>query len=355
MIFDTIVPKPHDRRLAYEIEELGTQHCLTVGTGTYFGETTLTIFPHTGRIPNVLFGRFSSLAEKMTFLTAANHDYKSVSTAPFDFDKFVRNVFGDVETIPNTCPNHYQVVVGHDVWIGYDATILGGVHIANGAVVGTKAVVTRDVPPYAIVAGNPARVVKYRFDAATIKKFLAVKWWNWSLEKIKANLPLMSDVEKFLSRHWSPELEQIPEDEIGRHVDELVASGMKVYNFVADFQSPKPLLFRVVAGFCRSRFEDAVLVVWLDENSSDADLNLLATLVKRFGVDAGKNIFVVDGEKISPHALRHATHFITNREMSSIEALDWLWDTNVKIVSALDDNIFDGEPPVDWKNIFGGL
>ena len=352
MIFDTIVPKPHDRRLAYEIEGLGTQHCLTVGTGTYvIGAEAF----FDDKFPHLLLGRFSSLADKITFLAGSNHPLRNVSTFPFDTEPAIEILFGEGKPIPNKRTNHLQVIIGHDVWIGYDATILGGVHIANGAVVGTKSVVARDVPPYAIVAGNPARVVKYRFDEATIKKFLAVKWWNWSLDKIKANLPLMSDVEEFLSRHWSPELEQIPEDEIGRHVDELVAHGMKVYNFVADFQSPKPLVFRVVAGFCQSRFEDAVLVVWLDDNSSDADFDLLATLVKRFGSDAGKNILVVDGEKISPHALRHATHFITNREMSSLEALDWLWDTDVKIVSALDENIFDGEPPVDWKNLFGGL
>lgn len=97
--------------------------------------------------------------------------------------------------------------------------------IGNGAVVGANAMVAKDIPPYAIAVGNPARVVKYRFDEETIRKFLAVKWWNWSLEKIADNFPLMNDPEKFLAAHYSPELEEFPEDDFSRQLKTLTGGG----------------------------------------------------------------------------------------------------------------------------------
>ncbi len=150
---------------------------------------------------HVLTGRFCSLSHKLTFHVARNHNYKAFTTYP----KFGR--------ANKSSKNPRQIIIGHDVWIGHGATILGGVKIGNGAVIGAGAVVAKDIPPYAIAVGNPARVIKYRFDEETIKKFLAVKWWNWDLKKIEENLPLAQDVEKFLEAHYSPELENFPEDE----------------------------------------------------------------------------------------------------------------------------------------------
>ena len=137
---------------------------------------------------HALIGRFCSLSWQLTVIIARNHNYKAVSTHP----KFAKNA---LYKNLNPC----QIIIGHDVWIGHGATILGGVKIGNGAVIGANAVVAKNIPPYAIAVGNPARVIKYRFDEETIRKFLAVKWWNWDLKKIADNLPLMTDVEKFLS------------------------------------------------------------------------------------------------------------------------------------------------------------
>lgn len=83
------------------------------------------------------------------------------------------------------------MIIGNDVWIGYRATILSGVKIGDGAVVGAMAVVTKDVEPYCIVAGNPARTIGKRFDDDTIRKLLEIKWWDWPIEKINANLEVI--------------------------------------------------------------------------------------------------------------------------------------------------------------------
>lgn len=280
--------------------------------------------------PNILIGRFCSLADKIYFSIGGNHPYKNVSSFPFDSASVVTNLFGDNKAA-TTCirPNHFQIIIGHDVWIARGAMIMSGIKV-----------------------GNPARVIKYRFDAATIKKFLAVKWWNWSLEKIADNLPLMTDVEKFLSTHYTPALENFFADDVGKQIANLRAQGRKVYNFIADFGVVHPLWLRVVLGFCRSNFADSVLVIWLGKDSTERDFELLSEAVQIFSDGAAKNIIVAETQgdlNFSPYALRQGTHFITTREMSTLEALDYLWGTDVKIVSALDDGIFDNEPPVEWQ------
>ena len=85
-------------------------------------------------------------------------------------------------------PSKGDTIIGNDVWIGHDATIMPGVQIADGAIIATKAVVTKDVEPYTIVGGNPAKPIRKRFSEATILKLLQLKWWDWDLEKITKNL-----------------------------------------------------------------------------------------------------------------------------------------------------------------------
>jgi virginiamycin A acetyltransferase len=82
-----------------------------------------------------------------------------------------------------------DIVLGHDVWIGYEAMILPGVNVGTGAIVGARAVVAKDVPPYSVVVGNPARVAKRRFDEATVEKLLALAWWDWPIDRITRAIP----------------------------------------------------------------------------------------------------------------------------------------------------------------------
>ena len=365
MIFREPNPTPFDRKFTCQVENQSIENILTLGAGSYISDTAAEFDRQAefgGYHPShILIGRYCSLAGGMRLLMSFNHTYKgATSTFPFEEQPRVQKLiskaagnFAPVEYPPTfrARENRYQLIIGHDVWIGYGTFFVGAVNVGNGAIIGANSVIAKDVPPYSIVVGNPARVIKYRFDEATIKKLLAVKWWNWSFEKILANCKYMKDAEKFLDVHYSPELENIPRDELGQLVENFRAQGFDVYNFVADFRASQPLWLRVIAGFCQSNFENAKLIIWLDENSTEADFNTLNEAVNLFGNDAGKNILVVDG-RISPHALISATHFITTREMSTLECLDWLWNTDVKIVSALDEGFFDGEPPVDWKTLY---
>jgi len=94
-----------------------------------------------------------------------------------------------------------KVVVGHDVWLGHNVTIMGGVTIGNGAVIGSGAIVTKDVPPYAIAVGNPAKVIRYRFDDVTIARLQDIAWWNWDHEKVKNALDDFKNIEQFIKKY----------------------------------------------------------------------------------------------------------------------------------------------------------
>lgn len=135
----------------------------------------------------LIIGKFCAIAEGARFvMNGANHALSGFSTYPF-------NIFGhgweegfDVGTLEREMRG--DTVIANDVWIGMDAVIMPGVSIGSGAIVAAKAVVTHDVPPYAVVAGNAATVVKMRFDARTVKRLLEIAWWDWPVDKITRNL-----------------------------------------------------------------------------------------------------------------------------------------------------------------------
>lgn len=136
----------------------------------------------------LVIGKFCSIACGAKFIfTSANHTMKSLSTYPFPI--FFEEWGLDVANITDAWDNKGDIVIGNDVWIGYEAVILSGVTIGDGAIIGTRAVVTKDVPPYTIVGGVPARHIRRRFDEETVTRLMELKWWEWSVEKIKENLP----------------------------------------------------------------------------------------------------------------------------------------------------------------------
>lgn len=135
----------------------------------------------------LVIGKFCSIACGAKFIfTSANHTLKSLSTYPFPI--FFEEWGLDSANITEAWDKKGDIVIGNDVWIGYEAVILSGVTVGDGAIIGTRAVVTKDVPPYTIVGGIPARCIRRRFDEETVTKLRELKWWEWSDEKIKENL-----------------------------------------------------------------------------------------------------------------------------------------------------------------------
>ena len=136
-------------------------------------------------------GKFCAIAAETRFIMTGDHKMDAVSTYPFPiFNQGWESAYNIMDL-----PVKGDIVVGNDVWFGYDTLIKNGVTIGHGAIIAARAVVVKDVPPYSIVAGNPAKVVKKRFDEATIARLLELAWWNWDIEKINRHLSLISRLD----------------------------------------------------------------------------------------------------------------------------------------------------------------
>lgn len=137
-------------------------------------------------LENVDIGNYCSIGRDFNTISG-NHDMNYFSTFPF-WARNIRTPFTgydpvniDIERPPK------KTIIGNDVWIGSYVKIINGITVGDGAVIGTGSIVTKDVPPYAIVAGCPAKIIRYRFDEETVQKLLATKWWNYSREELLEN------------------------------------------------------------------------------------------------------------------------------------------------------------------------
>ena len=168
---------------------------IEIGDWTYYNDRTMpddyaaTIAPYLyeGARERLTIGAFCQIAQGVQFVTStANHPMRGVSTYPFG-----------VLDLPNMASYMSQLdpakdtVVGNDCWIGREAVLMPGAKLGDGVIVGTRAVVTGTVPDYAVVAGNPAKVIRMRYDNQTIKRLQDIAWWTWSTEKIEASIPVI--------------------------------------------------------------------------------------------------------------------------------------------------------------------
>ncbi len=182
--------KKRKRKLFFTKEYLGGRY--QIGEHTY-GKPEII---HWGEEANLKIGKFCSISRHVVVFLGSEHRTDWVSTYPLP------ELWDSAKTIPGHPATKGDVIIGNDVWIGYNVTIVSGVKIGDGAVIGTGAVVAKDIPPYGVAVGNPARVVRYRFDEKTIEKLLKIKWWDWPDEKVAehAHLICSSLVDEFIKR-----------------------------------------------------------------------------------------------------------------------------------------------------------
>ncbi len=164
-----------------------------IGRGTYGSPRVLSWRDGTG----LEIGSFCSISDSVTIMLGGEHRTDWVTTYPFS------RLFPEAGEFRGHPHTKGDVVIGNDVWIGYGALILSGVRIGNGAVVAARSVVRSNVEPYSIVAGNPSRHIKFRFDEASVNALEEIAWWDWSPAKIKEAWPLLlaDDVKAFIDAY----------------------------------------------------------------------------------------------------------------------------------------------------------
>lgn len=200
-------PSPRDPRPMAGFSQVGFLKPLiknpnvVVGEYTYYDDPdgpehfeekcVLYHFPFVG--DRLVIGKFCALACGVKFvMNGANHKLSGFSTYPF---YIFGNGWESATPRPGDLPYKGDTAIGNDVWLGYDALVLPGVTVGDGAVVAARAVVAGDVPPYAVVGGNPAKVLKQRFPDEVAAELLAIRWWDWPADKIARNLPAIAGAD----------------------------------------------------------------------------------------------------------------------------------------------------------------
>lgn len=191
-------PRTGDRQTVY-LDAVVKDPSITVGRYTMYNdfvrdpaefEKNNVLYHYPVNRDHLRIGSFCSIACGAKFIfTSANHTMSSLSTYPFPL--FYEEWGTPVSEVTAAWDNKGDIVIGNDVWIGYEAVILSGVHIGDGAIIGTRAVVTKDVEPYTIVGGVPAKPIRRRYDRETVMKLEALRWWELPAEEIKRLLPVL--------------------------------------------------------------------------------------------------------------------------------------------------------------------
>lgn len=187
-----IYPRTGDTQTVY-LKSVVTRPTIEVGDFTIYNdfvndprdfENNNVLYHYPINNDRLIIGKFCSIACGVKFIfNCANHTLKSLST--YTFPLFFEEWDLSKSEVATAWDNKGDIVIGNDVWIGYDAVIMAGVTIGDGAIIGTRAVVTKDVEPYSIVGGVPAKEIRKRFSPEVIKKLMEIQWWNWPIEKIR--------------------------------------------------------------------------------------------------------------------------------------------------------------------------
>lgn len=309
---------------------------LTIGKDSYIEEVFVDTVLDDNLAYNVQIGRYSSIAHDVIFIVDMNHDYRKVcqgriSGIPYSQSEYTRR--------------KGQIVIMNDCWVGEQVVILSGVTIGNGAVVAAGAVVTEDVPSYAIVAGNPARVVGWRFEQEQIAALNEIRWWNWQEEKIQElGEELYGTIDAFIERHIEAARQErngIPKLNI-----QSIAKGNsgeeKVLLYIPDFEQAYPTWQKVIESFIQN-FSDTnyeLLLYVREDDLLEDKLQALDAIFERF---AEANCYInlyVDALEDERSLFRKADAYITNRSKDNVMHMDMAEYFGIPIISGVDIPMF---------------
>lgn len=310
----------------------------TVGRRSYFEGTNFLFLPPA----HLLAGNYTSVADGTTFLVNMNHDSDSVANYPLfrvgeDFNNPIRQ---DDFVKPRRC----QLVLGNDVWIGANTTIMGGVHIGNGAIVAAGSVVTQSVPPYAVVGGNPAKIIKYRFAPEICAKLDGIKWWNWAEDKISAAAALMRRPDEFVAKFYEPlSVENTP---LRQNLRNIKQQG-SLFGVLADKFLPQPGMKpdweNVLQKFMR--YDEvkpgSVLAIMIAPDTTDEVREFIVMRLKEY--DTSRPWYVIElADFFKLDVLAELDYFAVGRDFDNVMWIDYAGQTGTKILFAPDQDPFYG-------------
>ncbi len=284
--------------------------------------------PAAGR-HHIAIGKGCSLAEEITFIIDINHDYQSVAQGELSCLKTVNR--------PWRSRRKGSIILQNDVWVGHGATIMSGVTLHNGCVVAAGAVVTKDVPPYAIAGGNPARVIRYRFDEGAISDLQKIAWWDWPPEVQQArredfNLPVREFISKCLSCADTNSSSAPPP-----HTEKERA----IVLLVADAEESFPLYPKVLRQYFEKDRPDSELLIYLPkEHSSKKNVQAIEEILREY---SHRDCYVTlqTGDDVDEHMLfQLADYYVTTRGQKTVWRTCLADQYGVKILYGTDEPIF---------------
>lgn len=274
-------------------------------------------------------GKYNSLAEEITLLIDLNHDYLCVAQGELDF-------YSSRSNRPQNLRRKCSVLIQNDVWIGHGVTIMGGVTIHNGAVVAANSVVTKDVPPYAIVGGNPAKIIRYRYSPEEIQAMLTIAWWDWEFSRLRKNAYDFSlKVPDFIQKHLP-----CAKTEINAIPDLSIEKERKIILLIPDFAEPFPLWQRILDEyFSMPRLEYELLIYIPEGTKEKACSNLMKYLEKYNDCDA--YVTIQQGDISDERTLfKYVDYYITTRTEKNIRRTGYADLFQVTLLSGVDTPIF---------------
>lgn len=295
-------------------------------------------YPLIGKIiHNLQIGKYCSIAEDVYFLIGRDKNYKRVSTS-------AAKVLHKAEERYELHRDKGSIIIENDVWIGRKVSVMSGVTIHNGAIVAACSHVVKDVPPYAIVGGNPARIIGYRFEADIIQKLQTIQWWNWPDEKIEENAEFFNDdIEEFCQRFYDHEKRKIEQVK-----NEVVSKVKDIYFMLLDHKDYYSVLENVLCEFVSKWGDEAnkQLLLYMLDSEYDAEyLTCLRDIIESIysETELGCDISIQSGswEKVKK-TLPTVSHIIINRNANTIPLLNYAeqYGNRLSIISGVDSIIF---------------
>lgn len=303
----------------------------TIGIDSYLGDTLVVagieddIFDNY----NLHIGRFCSVARENKLIINQYHDYKSITTGYSSVGEELEPCY--------KIQKKGSIIIENDVWIGYGAAILSGVTIQNGAVVAAGSVVKKDVPPYAIVGGNPAKIIKYRFTQEQIEKLLEIQWWYWSsdkMEECKEDFSL--DIEEFIHKHYK-EAKKARE-----RITCSYSNGKEIVLLIPDFECSIPLYPKILKEyFCQdSDKEEELFILIEDDCSLNSNKQEIIKILEVYNVN-GKNAVIQECSKEEVEGyISISDRIILNRGMCTVYQSSMAHKYGVEIISGADSPLF---------------